>query len=198
MSFPFCSQPDKMDCGPTCLRMVAKHYKRNISLAKLRSLSETTREGSSLKNIADAAENIGFRTLGVKIDFKKLKEEAPFPLIAHWKQDHFVVVYEIKTRRNKTIIKVADPAHGLIKYTQEEFITNWIGSTANETTQEGIALLLEPTPKLNQIHEDDVEARKGFSFPNKGKTEDCCVRLFFVDGRKNFEREYFLFEESSR
>jgi ATP-binding cassette subfamily B protein len=79
--YSFFYQLDDMDCGPTCLRMVAKHYGRSISLEKLRKLSETTREGSSLKNIADSAEKIGFRTLGVKIDFNKLKKDAPLPCI---------------------------------------------------------------------------------------------------------------------
>lgn len=79
MSFPFYKQPDSMDCGPTCLRMLAKYYGRAISLNKLRSISETTREGASLKNIANAAEKIGFRTLGVKVSFQKLRE-CPFTL----------------------------------------------------------------------------------------------------------------------
>jgi len=64
MIFPFYKQPDEMDCGPTCLRMIAKHHGRSISLEKLRKYSETTREGSSLKNMADSAERIGFRLLG--------------------------------------------------------------------------------------------------------------------------------------
>ena len=84
--FPFYQQPGTMDCGPTCLRMVAKYYKRTISLQKLRSLSETTRSGSSLQGIAEAGEKIGFRTLGVKIDFKKLEEEAPLPAIVFWNE----------------------------------------------------------------------------------------------------------------
>lgn len=79
--FPFYHQPDTMDCGPTCLRMVAKFYGRTISLPKLRTLSETTREGSSLKNIAEAAEKIGFRTLGVKISYKKLLKNVPCYLL---------------------------------------------------------------------------------------------------------------------
>lgn len=66
-----------MDCGPTCLPIIAKYYGRSISLPKLRGLSETTREGSSLKNIEDAAEKIGFITLSVKVAFKKLEAEAP-------------------------------------------------------------------------------------------------------------------------
>ncbi|MDR4470780.1 MAG: cysteine peptidase family C39 domain-containing protein, partial [Nitrospira sp.] len=67
MNFPFYQQPDQMDCGPTCLRMVAKQHGRAVALEKLRVLSETTRSGSNLQNIASAAEAIGFRTLGVKV-----------------------------------------------------------------------------------------------------------------------------------
>lgn len=160
MSFNFYRQPDQMDCGPTCLRMLAKYYGRAISLNKLRSISETTREGASLKNIADAAEKIGFRTLGVKVSFQKLQEDAPLPCIVHWKQEHFVIVYKV----TKSKVYVADPAHGLIQYTHRDFIKNWIGDNANAETEQGIALLLEPTPRLNQKEEDDIEHKKGFSF----------------------------------
>lgn len=165
MVFPSYTQPDAKDCGPTCVRMVAKHYGRSISLSKIRSLSETTREGSSLKNLADAAEKIGFRTIGVKVNFEKLIEDPPLPCIVHWRQNHFVVVYALSGKKNtRLIIKVADPAHGLIEYTTEEFLKNWIGADATTETEEGIALLLEPTPRLKQIEPDDNETRKGFSF----------------------------------
>ena len=160
VGFTHYQQPDEMDCGPTCLRMLAKHYGRSISLEKLRKLSETTREGSSLKNIANTAEKIGFRTLGVKIDFQKLQKEAPLPAIVFWQQRHFVVAYKIKSNT----VYVADPAHGLLKYNKEEFIKKWIGAQAKTHTEEGIALLLEPTPKLKHTEVDDIEARKGFSF----------------------------------
>jgi ATP-binding cassette subfamily B protein len=161
MKFPFYNQPDEMDCGATCIRIIAKYFGRSISLPKLRQLSETTREGASLKNLADAAERIGFRTLGVKVDFDQLDKEAPLPCIVHWNQEHFVVVYKIK----KGKVFISDPAHGLLEYTKEAFLKSWIGNNANENTQEGIALLLEPTPKLDQAEGDDnVEAEKGFSF----------------------------------
>ena len=161
MAFPFYKQPDTMDCGATCIRIIAKYYKRTISLQKLRSLSETTREGASLKTLANAAEKIGFRTLGVKVDFDKLAEEVPLPCIVHWNQIHFVVVYKIK----KDKVFISDPAHGLLEYSKKDFIKSWIGNNANESTKEGVALLLEPTPKLNQTEEDDnVEAQQGFSF----------------------------------
>jgi len=150
-----------MDCGATCLRIIAKNYGRSISQTKLKQLTETTREGASLSNIANAAEKIGFRTLGVKVTFKKFEKEAPLPCIVHWKQYHFVVVYKVKNGK----VYISDPAHGLITYSKEEFIKNWISNNADENTEDGIVLLLEPTPKLNQTDEDDnLEANKGFSF----------------------------------
>ncbi len=160
MIFPHYLQPDTMDCGPTCLRIIAKHYGRSISLEKLRSLSDTTRSGSSLQGIADAAEKIGFRSLGVKIDFEALSEQAPLPCIVFWRQSHFVVVYKIK----KGTVYVSDPAHGLLEYSKQEFLANWIGSHANEKTEEGIVLLLEETPKLKETEADDVACKEGMGF----------------------------------
>ena len=84
MSFPHYQQHDAMDCGPTCLRMVAKHYKKNFTLQTLRTKSEIGKEGVSLLGIAQVAEDIGFKTLAVKVDFGKLAEEAPLPCIVHW------------------------------------------------------------------------------------------------------------------
>lgn len=160
MTFPHYLQPDTMDCGPTCLRIIAKHYGRSISLEKLRSLSDTTRSGSSLQGIADAAEKIGFRSLGVKIDFDALSEQAPLPCIVFWRQSHFVVVYKIK----KGTVHVSDPGHGLLEYSQQEFLANWIGSHATDKTEEGIVLLLEETPKLKETEEDDVARKEGMGF----------------------------------
>jgi len=149
-----------MDCGPTCLRMVAKHYGRSLSLEKIRKLSETTRSGSSLQGISHAAETLGFKSLGVKIDFNNLAQNAPLPCIVFWNERHFVVVYKIK--KNK--VYIADPAHGLLVYGKQEFIDNRIGKHANETTEDGIVLLLESTPRLQESEEDDVSKREGFAF----------------------------------
>ncbi len=93
--FPFYKQPDAKDCGPTCLRIIAKHYGKLISLQEIGEISGTTREGSNLLKLSDAAEAIGFRSTGVKIDYDRLKE-VPLPCIVHWDKSHFVVVYAIK------------------------------------------------------------------------------------------------------
>ena len=106
MSFPFYKQLDAMDCGPSCLRMIAKYYGKSYTLQGLREKCFITREGVSLMGISDAAEKIGFHTLGIRLDFKKLSEEAPLPCIVHWKQNHFIVVYKIKNKELKVGDKV--------------------------------------------------------------------------------------------
>lgn len=162
--FPFYKQPDTKDCGPTCLRIVSKYYGKSISLQQIRSLSETTREGSSLLGLSDAAENLGFRSMGVQIDFNTLTEEVPFPCIAHWNKNHFVVVYKID-KNNK--VYISDPSYGLITYTREEFIKSWIGENANENTEEGIVLILETTPAFFQTEFDAEESKASFTFLSK-------------------------------
>lgn len=162
--FPFYKQPDTKDCGPTCLRIVSKYYGKSISLQQIRNLSETTREGSSLLGLSDAAENLGFRSMGVQIDFNTLAEEVPFPCVAHWNKNHFVVVYKID-KNNK--VYISDPSYGLITYTREEFIKSWIGENANENTEEGIVLILETTPSFFQTEFDAEESRASFTFLSK-------------------------------
>ncbi|QIK54667.1 peptidase domain-containing ABC transporter [Dysgonomonas sp. HDW5B] len=160
-SFPFFSQHDAMDCGPTCLRMIAAYYGKNYSLEKLRLSSHINKEGVSLLGISEAAENLGFRTMGVSITFEQLLE-APLPCVVYWNQNHFVVVYAVKKKRSGYVIYVADPGGGMIKYTKDEFCKCWISSSIDGEPH-GIALLLEPSPEFYQ-HEDDKEVRKGFQF----------------------------------
>lgn len=156
--FPHYTQTESKDCGPTCLKIIAKHYGRLLNTQKLRELSETTREGSNLLTLSDAAEQIGFRSLGVKLSLEKL-EEAPLPCILHWNHNHYVVLYKIK----KGTYYVSDPAIGLIEYTETEFLKFWIGNNADKTTEEGIALLLETTPNFYES-ESDLEEKKVYGF----------------------------------
>jgi ATP-binding cassette subfamily B protein len=94
--FSFYKQLDSMDCGPTCLQMVAKHYGKTYSLQYLRSRAFITKSGVSMLGISDAAESIGFRTRGYRLTWEQLRDEVPLPCIVHWNQRHFVVVYDIK------------------------------------------------------------------------------------------------------
>lgn len=160
MSFPFYKQPDVMDCGPTCLRMAAKHYGRNISLQSLREKTQIGKGGVNLLGIGEAAESIGFRTQSVKITYEVLTRDAKLPAILHWDQNHFVVLY--KNRGSK--LHIADPAKGLITYNPTEFKNHWISDKANEE-EGGIALLLEPSPAFYQNNEEK-EDKNGLGFKN--------------------------------
>ncbi len=165
--FPFYKQAESKDCGPTCIKIIAKHYGKVLNTQNLRTLSETTREGSSLLGLSDAVESIGFRSLGVKLSLNQLIE-VPLPCIVHWNKVHYVVVYDIKiSRKDRMTIYVSDPAHGLITYTKEEFIKAWIGNNADQTTEEGVALLVEPTPKFYSDNLDEKEEEFGFKFISK-------------------------------
>ncbi|MEZ4996485.1 MAG: peptidase domain-containing ABC transporter [Bacteroidales bacterium] len=182
--FPIFKQLDSMDCGPTCLRMVAMHYGKNYSLQSLRSRSFVTRSGVSMLGISNAAEDIGFRTLGYRLSWEQLRDEVPLPCIAHWNQRHFVVIYGIKKQRripcifNRTppeglksnrsrnyLIYVADPASGLLKYTEKEFLRCWY-SNQKEGIKEGAVLLLEPTPEFYNKGDEDRENLKFFYLLN--------------------------------
>ncbi len=185
MRFPHYTQLDAMDCGPTSLRIVAQFYGRHYSLQNLRERCHITREGVSLLGISDAAESIGFRTTGVKITWHQLRDEANLPCIVHWNQQHFVVVYRIARKRGKWWVYVSDPASGLLKYTEEQFLKAWIQSRelpnrtesaarpqqgvpslasadflAGPANGKGIALLLEPTPQFYKEKGDEDKRLK--------------------------------------
>ena len=134
-----------MDCGPSCLAMIAKHYGLQPNIEKIRRSCALNKEGVSLLGISKAAESIGFKTIGGRLTFNTLAKEVPHPCIVHWNQNHFVVVYKVKKHsKGKYIVYVADPAKGLVTYTKEEFCEHWISTKTNDE-EKGIALLLEPT-----------------------------------------------------
>lgn len=141
--FPFFPQLDLMDCGPAALRMICAHYGRDLPQERLREACQIGKGGVNLLGISDAAEKVGLRSLAVKLSFRRLRDEAPLPCIAHWQNDHFVVVYEITRKK----IRVADPAYGLIDYSYSEFVRASAPPDApvNENAP-GIYLLLEVTP----------------------------------------------------
>ena len=145
--FPFFQQPDAMDCGPTCLRMVAKYYGKHFNMNMLRDLAYQTREGVSLLTLSDAAEKVGFRTIGARLTTGQLGE-VRLPVILHWNQNHYVVLYKISGKGKKEReYHIADPADGLMTFKAAEFNRFW-ASTVSGGEPAGVALMLEPTPEF--------------------------------------------------
>lgn len=163
-SFPHYLQQESADCGPSCLRMIARYYGRTYSAEMLRRRCFISREGVSMLGISDAAESIGFRTVGVQISFKQLVEDAIFPCILHWNQNHFVVCYGVDKRKRsgKTVYKlhISDPATQRITLTREEFEKCWL-SSRNSQGETGVALMLEPGPDFGTLDDDFQPAKKG-------------------------------------
>ena len=158
MSFPFVKQPDAMDCGPACLKMVAGYYKKSFSLESLRKKCYITREGVSFLGLSEAADSLGFRTIGVRLPFDKFAEKTPLPCIVHWRQNHFVIVYKIKGDK----LWIADPAVGLLTISKDEFVRNW-AATLSEGKPSGLVLIMEPRPSLSNQGEEK-ETSTGFKF----------------------------------
>ena len=157
--FPHYLQLDKMDCGPTCLRMIAKHYGRSYTLQTLRERSFITREGVSMLGISDAAESIGFRTNGVKLPIEDLKNEVPLPCILHWNQKHFVVLYKVKNDK----FYISDPASKKVVFNEEGFKRCWISAKTGDVDN-GIALLLEPDPEFYDMDDEKENRNRGLAF----------------------------------
>ncbi len=145
-AFIFYKQLNAMDCGATCLRMIAKNYGRHYNPDTLRQLTGFNKTGTSLLGISETAEKIGFRTRGVKIAFEQLYE-APLPIILHWDQNHFVVLVKLAKKE----VKIADPAKGILSYSLSEFLKHWGVARNEEGIETGIALLLEPTPVFYEL-----------------------------------------------
>lgn len=166
--FPHYKQLDKMDCGPTCLRIVAKYYGRNYTVQRLREISGINRLGVSLLGISEAAEKIGFRTTGIRIEHERLLQ-VEMPCILYWQQKHFVVLYKISSKSSsKRSYHISDPAKGLIEYKESEFLKCWLNSrSSNHST--GIALTLSPAPEFYALGGD----------PSKGLDLSYMIRYLY-------------------
>lgn len=165
--FPHYHQLNAMDCGPSCLRMVARSYGKHYRLETLRERCFITREGVSMLGIADAAETIGFRTLGVRTTVEELVAQRPLPCILHWNQNHFVVLYDIRKhwRTGALTFCIADPASQLVRYGKEEFMRCWANTVSAQQEPMGVALLLTPTPEFSSIaDEPKASARRDLLF----------------------------------
>lgn len=163
--FPHILQLDSMDCGPACLKMIAKYYGKNYNIQYLRKRSYITRIGVTMLGISEAAESIGFHTNGVKITFDQLAHETPLPCILHWNQNHFVVCYDIRKKKNGDyIIHISDPASGKYTLDKKAFLKCW-ASTKLYGEDTGMALLLAPTPEFYEQQTDkETEKSKEISY----------------------------------
>ncbi|TXH20285.1 MAG: peptidase domain-containing ABC transporter [Chitinophagaceae bacterium] len=156
-SFPCDRQLDMMDCGPACLKMIAKYFGKYYSLQYLRDKCGITREGVSFLDISHAAESIGLRSLSFRCTVADLVNKVPLPVVVHWDNSHFIVVY--KTNRRTGSISVSDPAKGIIRYSKEDFANKWINASSG-SEKDGKGVLMAITPR-NEFYELQSEEKTG-------------------------------------
>lgn len=177
--FPHEYQLDAKDCGPACIKIIAKYYGRFCSLQYLRDLCGITRDGISFLDMSVACEQIGLRTKCVKISWEEL-ERIPLPCIVHWSDTHFIVLYKI----TKNKVSVSDPAKGLLTYSISEFKNGWLGERLKWTI-----LAIEPMADFQQRSETDRNERKktlqnflGYFTPYKKSFINLFIVMFIVTG----------------
>jgi HlyB family type I secretion system ABC transporter len=132
-SYPFYAQQSAADCGAACLVMIGRYWGRSFRINRVREMAVISRDGSSLKTLAAAAENLGFNSRPVKASLDQLAKQR-LPAIAHWRGNHYIVVYAITPKH----VIVGNPAVGQLQLTRAEFQKDWTG----------YCLLVEPTVAL--------------------------------------------------
>ncbi|MGN8059726.1 peptidase domain-containing ABC transporter [Pedobacter sp. 22163] len=195
-TFPDERQLDAMDCGPSCLKMVAQHHGRFYSIQYLRDKCGITKEGVSFLDLSHAAEEIGLRTLAIKCETNDFLTKLPLPAIVHWDENHFVVVYDFKIKKSSDKTKgltgtiyIADPARGHVNYSVDEFSTKWVKpdkETAKEGTT-GLVMVIEPQADFHQREkEEKIERKKtfdnflGYFSPYKKSFVNLFIVMFIV------------------
>lgn len=140
-------QQDAMQCGVASLAMICSYYGKDIGINSLEEICQPTMLGMPLLGLRDAAIELGFDAKPVKIGIEYLLGLTE-PIILHWNQNHFVVLYRVN--KKGTCFYISDPAKGIYRCSREEFEKKWI-SILSDGARKGIGLLLHPTEKFKQI-----------------------------------------------
>ncbi|MFR4617491.1 MAG: cysteine peptidase family C39 domain-containing protein, partial [Streptococcus salivarius] len=145
--YPYISQVDQRDCGVAALAMILKHYGSSYSLAYLRELAQTSREGTSALGLVEAAKQLGLETQAIRADLDLFKQEnLSYPFIVHvvkegGLQHYYTVFGQIK---GQLVIGDPDPSKKVIKMPLEEFAKEWTG----------VALFFVPGETYTKYKED--------------------------------------------
>lgn len=101
MRYTYVRQHDTTDCAAACLAMVCLHYKKEITITRLRDMMGTDLKGTNLTGLQKAAEELGFSTAAVRVDRENFLSEFSVPCIAQVITDeglaHFVTVFKKTT-----------------------------------------------------------------------------------------------------
>ena len=156
--FPNYIQLFKKDCGPTCLKIISKYYKKYFDINFLITLCQTNKLGTSFNNLTKATEKLGYSVVGAQINLDELNK-APLPCILLSEDNHFNVLYKIKSK----IYYISDPESGYLELNSIEFKKRWLKKIDDDKPQ-GICLLLEPTSKFFEISNQKTQKNFNLDF----------------------------------
>ena len=122
---PFVEQIDEMDCGAACLAMICRYHGRAVSLSRIREVAHTSVDGTSLRSLATAAEQLGLAARSVKTNMAQV-DQMPLPAIVHWDGNHWIVLEKVEAKG----VVVLDPGLGRRRLSREEFAAKWSGYAA--------------------------------------------------------------------
>jgi ABC-type bacteriocin transporter len=150
----FVPQIDARDCGVAALASISKFYGSDYSLAHLRELAKTNKEGTTALGIVKAAKEMSFETRAIQADMSLFEmEDIPYPFIVHvnkeGKLQHYYVVY--KNIKDHLIIGDPDPTVKVTKMTKDRFASEWTG----------VAIFLAPAPSYKP-HKDKKNGLMSF------------------------------------
>ncbi|SHM43595.1 bacteriocin-processing peptidase. Cysteine peptidase. MEROPS family C39 [Chitinophaga jiangningensis] len=168
-----------MDCGPACLKMIAKYYGKFYSLQFMRDKCGSTRSGISISDLSHAAENIGLRTIALKCTVADLVDKVPLPAVIHWDNSHFAVVYKTSSNKKENIIYVSDPAKGHVKYTASQFSERWL----KRKTDKGIVMAIEPQSKF---YENEIVTK------SENRKTLLSILGYFLPYKKSFVHLFII------
>lgn len=139
-------QHDSKDCGPTCLQMVHMYFGGRIPISQMRTLCDLTIDGVSMLGMVHAAESLGLDAHPMLVQLESIGS-LPTPFIAHWLDDHFVVVTDVSA----TQVRVVDPELGHVTYLRQDFVDRWTGTKeygelkTDHSRTRGAVLLVQPS-----------------------------------------------------
>ncbi len=181
MNCPVRNQLDSVDCGPTCIQIIAAYYKKDIPLSILKEYCNVTRLGISLRDIIEGCKKIGFKAIAAHVNLDDIKR-MPLPAILYWRQEHYVVLYKTKQNKNCNLYYIIDPAYGKIKLEESYFLKDW-----KADIEKGIAIIIEPTEHFFNIPQQNISVLKKinnyfkpFKYLSEHRTSIINVLLLFT------------------
>lgn len=158
--FKFVKQRDSMGCGVACLAMICNFHGTRVDIDKIEEFCQPTVEGISMKGILDAARVLGLRACGIRSGINDLGM-LNLPIVLHWNQNHFVVLYKINKKQNR--FWIADPGKGKYIVSIDEIKAHWLSSFKDDN-QCGLVMIFEPTDSFYREASRHNETHQSFGF----------------------------------